>query len=146
MASVALVHPPAGPVLLGAVALELVVVVVPGAELHAVVGREELIAGVITEIVAVKGVSGVSTDEVGVGQAVFVSFRTHPEHGVVCSAVRMEWRMAYLQSQGQSRQSEGFCKSRQCRGAQSRAHPMTQDGSKSLQGIPEKLKSHTLDF
>lgn len=103
------VHPPTGPILLGTVAVKLVVVVVPGAELHAVVGREELIAGVVTEIVAVKGVSSVSPDEVGVGQAVFVRFRTHPEHGVVCSAVRMEWRMAYLQSQSQSRQMErGF--------------------------------------
>lgn len=100
------VHPPTGPILLGTVAFELIVVVVPGAELHAIVGREELIAGVITEIVAIKGVSGVSTDEVGVGQAVFVSFRTYPEHGVVCSAGRTEWRMVALQSQSQNRQME----------------------------------------
>jgi len=83
MCRVASVHPPAGAVLLSAAALVLVVVLVHGAELHAVVRRVELVAGIVAEIEAVESVSRVTAEEVAVRQAVHVALGAHAEHGVV---------------------------------------------------------------
>lgn len=83
MGSVASVHPPAGALLLGAVAVVLVVVVVVGAELHAVVGRGVFVAGVGAKVEAVEGVSSVAAKEKAVHQAVLVGLRSDSEHVVV---------------------------------------------------------------
>lgn len=83
MGSVASVHPPAGALLLGAVAMVLVVVVVEGAELHAVVGRGVFVAGVGAKVEAVEGVSSVAAKVKAVHQAVLVGLRSDSEHVVV---------------------------------------------------------------
>lgn len=70
--SMASVHPPAGAVLLGTVAVVLVVVLVEGAELHAVVGRVELVTGIVSEVKAGEGVSRVAAKVEAVGQAIHV--------------------------------------------------------------------------
>lgn len=66
------VHPPAGAVLQSTVAIVLVVVLVDGTELHAVVGRVELVAGIIAEVEAIESISGIATKVVAVRQAVLV--------------------------------------------------------------------------
>lgn len=88
VASVTLIHPPTRAILFCTVPFKLIIVIVPGTELHAIVGSEELVTGIITKIIAIEGIAGISADEVGVGQAVFVGLGCHPERGIVCSAVR----------------------------------------------------------
>lgn len=83
MCSVAPVHPPAGAVLEGTVPVERVVIVVEGAKLPAVVGRVELVAGIVTEVKASKGIASVTAKVEAVHQAVLVGLRSNPEHGVV---------------------------------------------------------------
>lgn len=72
MCSVTFVHPPAGALLLSAVLIEIVVVIVEGAELHAVVGREELVTGVVTKAKATESVSSIAAKVIGVCQTVLV--------------------------------------------------------------------------
>lgn len=79
----ATVHPPARAVLQGTVPVELVVIVVEGAELLAVVGRVELVAGIVTKVKAGKGVAGITAKVEAVHQTVLVLFTSHPEHVVV---------------------------------------------------------------
>lgn len=137
-----LVHPPARSILLSTVAIELVVVIVPGTEVHAIVGCEKLVTGIITKIVAVEGIPGISANEVGIGQAVFVGFRTHPEHGIVRGAVRMEWRISSHRVQRGEWNDNVFCNSKQypCAPVQITSPPPRMD-LKSLQQISEKLKA-----
>ena len=83
MCSMTSVHPPAGAVLQSTVAVVLVVVLVDGTELHAVVRRVELVAGVIAKVEAIESISGVATKVVAVRQAVFVGLWSNSEHVVV---------------------------------------------------------------
>ncbi|KAG9347144.1 hypothetical protein JZ751_006071 [Albula glossodonta] len=59
MSSMASVHPPARPILQRTVPRVLVIVLVVGAELHAIVGGEELVAGIIPKVKAVEGVASI---------------------------------------------------------------------------------------
>lgn len=77
------VHPPAGAVLQSTVAIVLVVVLVDGAELHAVVRRVELVAGIVAKVEAVESIPGVATKVVAVRQTVLVGLRSNSEHVVV---------------------------------------------------------------
>lgn len=83
MGGMATVHPPARAVLQGTVPVEFVVIVVEGAELLAVVGRVELVAGIVTKVEAGKGVAGIAAKEEAVHQTVLVGFTSDPEHVVV---------------------------------------------------------------
>lgn len=83
MCSVASVHPPAGAVLLSTVAVVLVVVLVVGAELHAVVRRVELVTGIVSKVEAIESISSIAAKVVAVCQAVVVDLWPNSEHGVI---------------------------------------------------------------
>ncbi|KAG7237069.1 hypothetical protein INR49_032814 [Caranx melampygus] len=68
------VHPPARAVLLSTVSIILVIVLVAGAELHAVVRCVELVAGVISKVKAIKSISGVTT------KVVTIVNQLYPQH------------------------------------------------------------------
>ena len=68
------VHPPTRSILFGTVAIILIIVTVPGTELHAIMGCEKLVTRIITKIIAIKCISSISTNEVSICQAVFVIF------------------------------------------------------------------------
>lgn len=95
VACMTLVHPPTRSILLGTVAVILVIVIVPGTELHAIVGCEKLVTRIITKIKTFKGISSISANEVGICQAVFVSFRCHLERGIVGSTIKTRIETSY---------------------------------------------------
>ena len=66
------VHPPSGRILEGTVAIVLVVVVVGGAELHAVVNGVGLVTRVVPKVKAIESVPCIATKVVGVGQTVLI--------------------------------------------------------------------------
>ena len=76
------VHPPSGAILEGTVAVVLVVVVVGGAELHAVVNGVGLVTRV-PEVKAFEGVSCIAGKVVAVGQTVLILLWSNSENGVV---------------------------------------------------------------
>lgn len=88
VASMTFVHPPTRSILFSAVAFKLIIVVVPGTELHAIVGCEKLVTTIVTKIIAIKRISSISTNEVGICHAVFVTFIFHPERSIVCSTTK----------------------------------------------------------
>lgn len=83
MCGMAPVHPPAGAILQSAVVIEPVVIVVKGAELHAIVGRVELVAGVVAKVVAGESISGITAKVEPVHQTVLVGLGSDFEHVVV---------------------------------------------------------------
>lgn len=83
MCSVASVHPPAGALLQSAVAVKVVIVVVEGAELHAIVGCEVLVAWVTIKVKAAESVSGITTKVMSVRQTVLVDFWSNSDHVVI---------------------------------------------------------------
>ena len=82
VAGMASVHPPSGAILEGTVAVVLVVVVVGGAELHAVVNGVGLVTHV-PEVKAIEGVSCIAGKVVAVGQTVLILLWSNSENGVV---------------------------------------------------------------
>lgn len=66
VASMTLVHPPTRSILFSTVAFKLIIVIVPGTELHAIVGCEKLVARIVAKIIAIKGISSISTSKVGI--------------------------------------------------------------------------------
>lgn len=83
MCSVASVHPPTGALLLSTVALIVVIVAVEGAELHAVVGCEVLVAWVTIKLKAAESISGITTKEMSIRQTVLVGFWSNSDHVVI---------------------------------------------------------------
>lgn len=84
----ALVHPPTRSILFSTVAFKPIIVIVPGAELHAIMGGKELVTRIVTKIKAIKGISSFSFKEVGISQTVFVTLWCYVERAIVCSAVK----------------------------------------------------------
>lgn len=83
MRGMAPVHPPAGAILQSAVAIELVVIAVEGTELHAVVGRVELVAWIVAKVVTGESISGIAAIVEPVHQTVLVGLGSDSEHVVV---------------------------------------------------------------
>jgi len=79
----AAVHPPTRPFLQGTVFPELVIVFVRCTELHAIVGCVEFVTGIVAKVVAIKGITSISTKVISIRQAVCINFWSKFESGVV---------------------------------------------------------------
>ena len=84
------IHPPSRSILLSTVALKVVIVIIKGAEAHAIMVGIGFVTWIISKIKAIKSISSFATNKVGIGQSVLVFFSSHFEHGLVSSAVNRE--------------------------------------------------------